>query len=82
MRSTERRGSASCVLLKREAGENPARTRHCIERADTGRCGGIPLGDREGCVSAETSESGDLPVICTETAVPSQATSNWLYAEK
>lgn len=26
-------------LLKREAGVNPARTRHCIKRADTGRTG-------------------------------------------
>ncbi len=24
---------------------------------------------------------GDLPVICTEAAVPSQATSNWSYAK-
>ncbi len=41
----------------------------------------IHWGDWEGCVSAKTSESGDLPVVCTEAAVPSQATSNWSYAK-
>ena len=29
--------------------------------------------------SARTFKSGDLPVVCTETAAPFQATSNWSY---
>lgn len=82
-------------LLKREAGVSPARTRHCIKRADTGRKRnliksadgrenrrkavlsiGAPKRKTTGksskrpgrCVSALTFKSGDLPVVCTETA--------------
>lgn len=80
-------------LLKREAGVSPARTRHCIKRADTGRKRNLikSADGRENrrkavyrsaerkttgksskgpgrCVSALTFKSGDLPVVCTETA--------------
>jgi hypothetical protein len=45
--------------VKREAGEIPARSRHCNQRAD-GICH-CSFGEREGAGFAMTCESGDLP---------------------
>ena len=57
------------VLVKRETGENPVRTRHRNERAEAD----ISLGNWEdgGCVGLQTGifKSGDLPGCGTETFV-------------
>src|SRR5262249_17455791 len=46
---------------KREAGESPARSRHCKQRAGWHCWATVEFDQREGCRTAMSCKSGDLP---------------------
>lgn len=64
-------------LVKRETGENPVRTRHCIQGAGAA----ISLGTRKSfpgkMADVMIYEPGDLPAVVQEQLF--QPTSNWEY---
>ena len=55
------RGSRPRGRVKREAGENPARSRHCEQRASRFSIATVPFRNGKVAGFALTCESGDLP---------------------
>lgn len=62
MRNEKRKVSDTLYSMKREAGANPARSRHRISRAKVHK----PLGNWEGGPERLIDQSGDLPFAVAE----------------